>query len=113
MQIWLNINYLVLQSLHTNYNHGAHKAQAEKIYKKLRKNIVNNMFNEYQETGYVWEQYSCEDGAGARSHPFTGTCASRQDFQRWRYFVWLSSTNINIGGFFVHLFAARCQKCPK
>jgi hypothetical protein len=31
------------------------------------------MFKEYEKTGYVWEQYSCVDGHGSRSHPFTGT----------------------------------------
>lgn len=26
----------------------------------------------YKQTGYVWEQYSENDGKGLKSHPFTG-----------------------------------------
>jgi mannosyl-oligosaccharide glucosidase len=71
--IWMNINYLVLQALHRNYMQpGPHQAQAAKIYADLRKNLIANVFKQYQSTGFIWEQYSCTDGQGSRSHPFTG-----------------------------------------
>ncbi|KAI7865401.1 glycoside hydrolase [Spinellus fusiger] len=72
--IWININYLALQSLYNNYKNvpGPYQAQAERIYSQLRQNIINTIFNDYQETGYVWEQYSSDTGKGVRSHPFTG-----------------------------------------
>ncbi|KAI8927969.1 glycoside hydrolase [Entophlyctis helioformis] len=72
--IWMNINYLTLQSLHKNYANkpGPHQEQAQRIYQTLRTNIVENVYQEYVNTGYVWEQYSPHDGQGKRSHPFTG-----------------------------------------
>lgn len=70
---------------------GPYKAKAKKIYDELRRNVVDNVFNEYQRTGYVWEQYDPSTGEGKRrsveqyllhcfchlihivySHPFTG-----------------------------------------
>ncbi|KAJ3056248.1 Processing alpha glucosidase I [Rhizophlyctis rosea] len=75
--VWININYLALASLHKNYVSapGPHQAKAQKIYKELRGNIIKNVYKEYKRTGYVWEQYSSEDGEGKRSHPFTGWTA--------------------------------------
>ncbi|KAG5645845.1 hypothetical protein DXG03_005187 [Asterophora parasitica] len=72
--IWVQMNYLVLRALHTTYaaQPGPYQARAEKIYKELRKNVVDNVFKEYERTGYVWEQYDPITGNGQRSHPFTG-----------------------------------------
>ncbi|EIE76170.1 hypothetical protein RO3G_00874 [Rhizopus delemar RA 99-880] len=71
--IWLNINYLTLQSLYRNYMvPGPYQARAQTIYNQLRDNIIRNVYKDYQKTGYVWEQYSPETGEGMRSHPFTG-----------------------------------------
>ncbi|KAI9471930.1 MAG: glycoside hydrolase [Benjaminiella poitrasii] len=72
--IWININYLTLQSLYKNYMHvpGPYQVRAQKIYTKLRDNIIRNVYKDYKETGYVWEQYSENNGKGVRSHPFTG-----------------------------------------
>jgi mannosyl-oligosaccharide glucosidase len=42
--IWININYLILASLHNNYlNEGFYKYEALDIYTKLKTNIVNNI----------------------------------------------------------------------
>ncbi|KAJ3273629.1 Processing alpha glucosidase I [Terramyces sp. JEL0728] len=56
--IWVNINYLVLQSLYQNYIHvpGPFQQKATKIYNELRSNLIKNVYNQYLETGYVWEQ---------------------------------------------------------
>ncbi|KAI7907127.1 glycoside hydrolase [Cokeromyces recurvatus] len=72
--IWININYLTLQSLYKNYMHvsGPYQTRAQNIYTKLRSNIIRNVYKNYKKTGYVWEQYSEKDGKGLRSHPFTG-----------------------------------------
>ncbi|CAH1761949.1 6763_t:CDS:10 [Entrophospora sp. SA101] len=75
--VWININYLILSSLYKNYakNPGPYQTKAQTIYKELRNNIINNVFKEFERTGYVWEQYSSIDGKGSRSHPFTGWTA--------------------------------------
>ncbi|KAI9245829.1 glycoside hydrolase [Phascolomyces articulosus] len=72
--IWMNINYLTLQSLYNNYIHvpGPYQEQAQRIYTNLRNNIIKNVYKDYRKTGYVWEQYDDETGQGVRSHPFTG-----------------------------------------
>jgi mannosyl-oligosaccharide glucosidase len=51
---------------------GPYQEKARKIYKELRENLINNVYKEYVNTGFVWEQYSAIDGKGSRSHPFTG-----------------------------------------
>lgn len=71
--IWININYLILQSLHNHYiKDGPYSEEARNIYNELRSNIVENMFKNYQKTGFIWEQYNPTNGQGQRSHPFTG-----------------------------------------
>ena len=51
------------------------REQAGSIYKELRKNLVGNIYREYKRTGFLWEQYSGEDGVGLRQHPFAGWTA--------------------------------------
>jgi mannosyl-oligosaccharide glucosidase len=43
--IWINMNYLLLQSLSRHYlRDGPHQQKAKKIYEELRKNLINNVF---------------------------------------------------------------------
>ncbi|KAG0246517.1 Processing alpha glucosidase I [Mortierella sp. GBA43] len=71
--VWININYLALHSLKTNYlEKGPYKEKAKKIFNELRDNVIRNIYNEYVRTGYVWEQYNEATGQGKGSHPFTG-----------------------------------------
>jgi len=72
--IWVQMNYLALRALYKKYavEEGPYRARAEEIYHQLRKNIIDNVFKEYERTGYVWEQYDAVTGEGLRSHPFTG-----------------------------------------
>ncbi|KAF9903612.1 Processing alpha glucosidase I [Lobosporangium transversale] len=71
--IWAPINYLALHSLKENYMvEGPYQAKVKEIFNNLRDNLINNIFNEYERTGYVWEQYNDTTGHGQRSHPFTG-----------------------------------------
>ncbi|KIJ69518.1 glycoside hydrolase family 63 protein [Hydnomerulius pinastri MD-312] len=72
--IWMQMNYMVLSSLYKNYAavEGPNQERAKEIYTELRNNVVKNVYEEYQRTGYVWEQYDALTGEGRRSHPFTG-----------------------------------------
>lgn len=42
------------------------------MYTKLRKNLVENVFNEWKRTGFAWEQYNPTTGHGQRTQHFTG-----------------------------------------
>ncbi|QSS50985.1 glucosidase I [Histoplasma capsulatum var. duboisii H88] len=71
--IWININYMILKNLlDVATVPGPHQEQARKMYIQLRQNIVDNVFNQWKETGFAWEQYNPETGAGQRTQHFTG-----------------------------------------
>lgn len=72
--IWININYLTLQSLYEIYmkDDCIYKKQATSIYNELRSNIILTVTKEYKRTGYIWEHYDDKSGYGFGVHPFTG-----------------------------------------
>ncbi|XP_058240480.1 mannosyl-oligosaccharide glucosidase-like isoform X2 [Hemibagrus wyckioides] len=74
--IRMNINYLALRALH-HYSRieGPYQEMAADLYQELRTNVINNIYKQYQETGYIWEQYKDSTGRGQGSHPFTGWSA--------------------------------------
>ncbi|KAJ2401509.1 Processing alpha glucosidase I [Coemansia sp. RSA 2559] len=72
--IWINVNYMLLSSLHRNYIsvEGPYQEQARRIYTSLRQNLIDNIFKQYKASRFFWEQYNAEDGHGQGTHPFTG-----------------------------------------
>ena len=42
------------------------------MYSRLRKNVVENVYKQWRDTGFAWEQYHPETGAGQRTQHFTG-----------------------------------------
>jgi len=78
--IWMNINYLIVKSLHmlatdtTSATAAPKKTreQARKLYSDLRKNLVNNVVKQWRDTGFAWEQYNPDTGLGQRTQHFTG-----------------------------------------
>ncbi|KAG7858298.1 hypothetical protein KL919_003556 [Ogataea angusta] len=74
--IWVNINYLVLESLQyyaaQPETSPEIRAQMSDIYESLRKNLIGNIYEQYRKTGYTWEQYNEETGAGQRTRHFSG-----------------------------------------
>lgn len=51
---------------------GPYRTRAQELYNQLRSNIVDNVFREWERTGFAWEQYHPETGAGQRTQHFTG-----------------------------------------
>lgn len=76
-QIWININFLAVRALkhYATISSSPISELANDIYGKLRTNLVNNIFRQYKKTGYIWENYNDETGAGQGCHPFTGWSA--------------------------------------
>ncbi|XP_071696005.1 mannosyl-oligosaccharide glucosidase GCS1-like [Rutidosis leptorrhynchoides] len=71
--IWMNMNYLILSSLHHySKEEGPYREKAGAIYSELRGNIIRNVIKNYKQTGYLWEQYDQKKGNGKGAHPFTG-----------------------------------------
>ncbi|MCJ1250524.1 Processing alpha glucosidase I [Trapelia coarctata] len=71
--VWMNINYLIVKNLYLiATSPGPHQARAKTMYTKLRANLVNNVFDQWEKTGFAWEQYNPETGAGQRTQHFTG-----------------------------------------
>ncbi|XP_006629249.2 mannosyl-oligosaccharide glucosidase [Lepisosteus oculatus] len=74
--IWININYLAVRALHYyGRTDGPYREKAAALYQELRTNIIENVYRQYMETGYIWEQYNDSTGRGQGSHPFTGWSA--------------------------------------
>ena len=74
--IWINLNYLAIRALNYYANaDGPYQKLSLEIYKDLRSNVVRNIFNNYQSTGYIWEQYNDSTGKGQGCYPFTGWSA--------------------------------------
>ena len=96
--VWINVNFLAVRALHfyATEARGPYQviiqfketfntllliigvylqAQALNVYKKLRKNLVDNVMKQYEKTGYIWEQYNDKTGKGQGCRPFTGWSA--------------------------------------
>ncbi|KZF21381.1 glycoside hydrolase family 63 protein [Xylona heveae TC161] len=71
--VWININYLALVRLLEYANtQGPHQARAKDLYTRLRLNLVETVYDSWSKTGFAWEQYNPETGAGQRTQHFTG-----------------------------------------
>lgn len=76
--IWLNINYLILDNL--QYYYGVSnsfmsselKRKFEKTYFDLRANLISNVKQEWERTGFVWENYNDANGEAKGAKNFLG-----------------------------------------
>lgn len=78
--IWMNINYLVLDALKYYYpdvlaDSSKKSTKARSLYQALKRNLVDNVFRNWKETGYCYEQFSPHDGKGQGIEHFTGWTA--------------------------------------
>lgn len=51
---------------------GPQQKRATTMYTELRKNLVETVYESWSETGFAWEQYNPDTGAGQRTQHFTG-----------------------------------------
>ncbi|KAI9698018.1 MAG: Processing alpha glucosidase I [Candelina mexicana] len=71
--VWINMNYLAVKQLLAYAQiSGPHRKQARDMYTRLRKNLVNVVYDNWEKTGFAWEQYDPETGLGQRTQHFTG-----------------------------------------
>jgi hypothetical protein len=54
---------------------GPHKETCAQMHEQLRNNLLENLAKQYEETGFLWEHYNDQSGAGEGNHPFTGWTA--------------------------------------
>lgn len=76
--IWMPFNYITLAALKTRYavEEGPYRERAQKLYESLKKSILDNAFQVFDETGQLWENYSPDDdGKGKSGRQFTGWSA--------------------------------------
>merc|ERR1719424_9421 len=71
--IWINCNFLAIHALqHYADVEGPHREKAADILSKLSQNLIDNIFTNFRQTCFLWEQYNPDDGKGQRTHPFNG-----------------------------------------
>ncbi|KAG5970953.1 hypothetical protein E4U55_001392 [Claviceps digitariae] len=71
--VWMPMNYMaVKQLLKLAQQRGPFQERARDLYTRLRKNLVDTVYRSWEETGFAWEQYDPETGAGQRTQHFTG-----------------------------------------
>jgi mannosyl-oligosaccharide glucosidase len=74
--VWINMNYLAVSALRYYEGEGGEYGEmAGQLGRELRAGLVEMCVEEYERTGYLWENYGDEDGRGKGSHPFTGWTA--------------------------------------
>ncbi|KAF5000326.1 hypothetical protein FDECE_11243 [Fusarium decemcellulare] len=71
--VWMPINYLAVSQLrNVATQEGPYRAKARDLFSRLRKNLVDTVYKSWEETGFAWEQYNPDTGAGQRTQHFTG-----------------------------------------
>ncbi|KAM9286248.1 mannosyl-oligosaccharide glucosidase [Cariama cristata] len=71
--VWVNINYLALRALHGYAGaEGPQQERAAELYHELRRNLMANVYRQYTESGFLWENYDDNTGRGQGCCPFAG-----------------------------------------
>ncbi|KAG6035836.1 hypothetical protein E4U41_005900 [Claviceps citrina] len=73
--VWMPINYMALRQLRALARQqpgGPFRDRARDLYGRLRRNVVETVYRSWEETGFAWEQYDPDTGAGQRTQHFTG-----------------------------------------
>ena len=70
----MHINVLAVQQLRDLAARGTERAGA--LAAELRERVVSTVYDSWEETGFVWEQYDDGTGKGRKNRAFTGWTAS-------------------------------------
>jgi len=86
--VWINLNVLATLrlrdiGLREKTGHNTHlrrsatetKTRALTLAAELRKNLVDTVYNSWEQTGFFWEQYKDQTGKASHSRAFTGWTA--------------------------------------
>jgi mannosyl-oligosaccharide glucosidase len=73
--VWMNLNVLAVLRLRDIGNGTSQGVRARSLAAALRTRVVNTVYNSWEQTGFVWEQYNDKTGQGQRSRAFTGWTA--------------------------------------
>lgn len=67
------MNFLIVRELYNIARvEGKEQKRAGQLYRELRRNLVETVFESWKETGFAWEQYDPDTGRGQRTQHFTG-----------------------------------------
>ena len=86
MNNWqININFLTVRALeYYSKEIGPHSEKANQIFHELRGNIVNNVFEQYKKTGFIWENYNQDTGKFLKNcYRYKGS-ALTLTFPKWK-----------------------------
>merc|ERR1712167_466476 len=71
--IWINCNFLAIHALrHYASIDGPHRETAADLLQRLSENLISNIYKNFKDTCFLWEQYNPKTGQGQRTHPFNG-----------------------------------------
>lgn len=71
--VWMNMNFLIVREMFKIASiAGPEQKRASEMYKELRRNLVETVYESWKETGFAWEQYDPVSGKGQRTQHFTG-----------------------------------------
>lgn len=78
--VWMHLNVLAVQQLSRVGMQGSGgesgvSQRAAALAAELRERVVETVFDSWEETGFVWEQYDDKTGEGRHSRAFTGWTA--------------------------------------
>ena len=73
--VWVNVNYLIIQALQY-YSKQVATSSLQKLCvetrKELKANLLENVFSQFNGTGFLYENYHADTGKGRGTKPFTG-----------------------------------------
>ena len=78
--VWININYLCVQALKyysqkTQELDSKFAKTAWELAEEIRKDLIQNIFKQYKQDGFLFESYDSVTGRGRGTRPFTGWTA--------------------------------------